>query len=197
MHIRLRIRTAIVLSILVFVGCATLRQVAALRKVDFSLKGVSDPVLAGVSLKEVASYRDIGFIEAGRLALALASKDLPLTFVLHVRAENPVDNPVSARLVGMDWTLFLQDRETIRSTIDQNIVLLPGVPQDVPIIVGLNLMAFFDGGIGDLVALASSLGGKKGSLTSIRLQVTPTIDTSLGPIKYPHPISVIDRQIGS
>ncbi|MFT5366883.1 MAG: hypothetical protein ACI8V2_001833 [Candidatus Latescibacterota bacterium] len=190
-------RILIVLSIFVLSGCATLREVAALRKVDFSLSGIGDPALAGVSLRAVRSYKDIGFLDAGRLALALASKDLPLTFVLHVRAENPADNPVPARFVGMAWTLFLQDKETISGAIDQSIVLQPGEPQDVPIVVGLNLMEFFDGGIGDLVNVASSLAGKDGSATSIRLQVTPTIDTSLGPIKYPQPITVINRRIGS
>jgi hypothetical protein len=91
----------------------------------------------------------------------------------------------------------LQDKETISGTVDQNIVLQPGEPQDVPIVVGLNLMDFFDGGIRDLVDLASSLTGKEGSTSSIRLQVTPTINTSLGPIQYPQPITVINKQIGS
>lgn len=190
-------RLLIVLSIFALAGCATLREVAALRKVDFGLDGVSDPALAGVALKDIRSYKDIGFLDAGRLALALASKDLPLTFTLHVKAENPADNPVPARFVGMAWTLFLQDKETISGAIDQNIVLQPGVPQDVPIVVGLNLMEFFDGGIGDLVDLASSLTGKDGSSGSIRLQVTPTIDTSLGPIQYPQPITVINKKFGS
>jgi hypothetical protein len=192
-----RILIGVVLPLIFLSGCATLREVAALRKVDFSLSGVNDPVLAGVSLKDVRSYKDIGFLDAGRLALALASKELPLTFVLKVRAENPADNTVPARFVGMAWTLFLQDKETISGTVDQNIVLQPGEPQDVPIVVGLNLMDFFDGGIRDLVDLASSLTGKEGSTSSIRLQVTPTINTSLGPIQYPQPITVINKQIGS
>lgn len=190
-------RFLIVLSIFMLSGCATLREVAALRKVDFSLSGLADPTLAGVSLQNIRSYQDIGFIDAGRLALALASKELPLTFVLKVRAENPADNPVPARFVGMAWTLFLQDKETISGAIDQNIVLQPGEPQEVPVVVELNLLEFFDGGIKDLVNVASSLAGKEGSATSIRLQVTPTVDTSLGPIQYPTPITVINRQIGS
>ena len=136
-------RILIVLSIFVLSGCATLREVAALRKVDFSLNGIGNPTLAGVALQNIRSYQDIGFIDAGRLALALASKDLPLTFVLKVRAENPADNSVPARFVGMAWTLFLQDKETISGAIDQNIVLQPGEPQEVPIVVELNLMEFF------------------------------------------------------
>jgi hypothetical protein len=192
-----RILIGVVLPLMFLSGCATLREVAALHKVDFSLGGVSDPALAGVSLKDIQSYRDIGFLDAGRLALALASRDLPLTFVLQVRAENPADNTVPARFVGMAWTLFLQDKETISGVVDQHVILQPGKPQDVPIVVGLNLMDYFDGGIRDLVDLASSLIGKDGSSTSIRLEVTPTINTSLGPIQYPQPITVINRQIGS
>lgn len=187
----------VLLPVLFLSGCATLREVAALRQVDFRLAGVDDPMLAGISLKDVRSYQDIGFIEAGRLALALASKDLPLTFTLKVRAENPATNTVPARFVGMAWTLFLQDKETIRGTVDQDIVLQPGEPQDVPVVVGLNLIEFFDGGVQDLVNLASSLTGKEGASTNIRLELLPTINTSLGPIQYPKPITVVNRQVGS
>lgn len=194
---KMRYGLIVILPVLFLTGCATLKEVAALRKVDFHLAGVGDPVLAGVSLKDVRSYQDIGFIEAGRLALALASKDLPLTFTLNVRAENPADNPVPARFVGMAWTLFLQDKETISGTIDQDVVLQPGEPQDVPVAVSLNLIEFFDGGIQDLVNLASSLTGKDGATTNIRLELLPTINTSLGPIQYPRPITVINKQVGS
>lgn len=193
----IRVLVWMAMPILIIPGCATLREVAALRKVDFSLSRIGDPALAGVSLKEVRSYRDIGFLDAGRLALALAGRDLPLTCVIHVRAENPADNRVAARFVHMAWTLYLQDKETISGTLDQNIVLQPGEPQDVPVVVAVNLLEFFDGGVKDLVDLGSALIGKEGKSAQIRLMVTPTIETSLGPIKYPKPIAVIDHQLGS
>jgi hypothetical protein len=180
-----------------FSHCATLKEVAALRRVDFSLNNLSDLQLAGISLNKFKSYQDIGLIDAGRLGLALASNELPLTFIVHVRAENPADNTVPARLVGLAWTLFLQDKETVSGNIAQNIVLPPGEPQDVPVTVNLNMLTFFDGGIRDMVDMALSLSGQRDAPKNIRLQVTPTINTPLGPIQYPQPITVINKQIGS
>ncbi len=180
-----------------FSHCATLKEVAALRRVDFSLSHLSDLNLAGISLNNVKSYQDIGLINAGRLGLALASNELPLTFTLHVKAENPADNPVPAKLMGLAWTLFLQDKETISGTVDQPIVMPPGQPQDVPVVINLNLLSFFKGGLRDMVDLALSLSGQGGASKNIRLQVTPTINTPLGPIQYPQPITVINKQMGS
>lgn len=193
-----RITTLLLICILpLFSHCATLKEVAALRRVDFSLRNLSDLQLAGVSLNKYKSYQDIGLIDAGRLGLALASNELPLTFIVHVNAENPADNKVTARMVGLAWTLFLQDKETISGNIDQNIVLPPGQPQDVPVAVNLNLLTFFDGGIRDMVDIALSLSGQRDAPKNIRLQVTPTIETPLGPIQYPQPITVINKQVGS
>ena len=32
--------------------------------------------------------------------------------------------------------------------------------------------------------------------TRIALRATPTIDTALGPIRYPQPITIVSRQVG-
>lgn len=178
-------------------GCATVRELAALRDVDFSIDRLSDVHLAGISLARVRSYSDLGLMDAGRLGMAIANKNLPLSFALHLRAENPPDNKTSARLMGLAWTLFIQDKETISGSLEQNIALPPGEPQDVPLVVNLNLLEFFDSSARDLFDMALSLTGQGGSPKHIRLEVLPTIDTALGPIRYPKPIAVISRQVGS
>lgn len=178
-------------------GCATVRELAALRDVDFSIDRLSDAHLAGISLARVRSYSDLGLMDMGRLGMAIASKALPLSFTVHVRAENPPDNRTSARLIGMAWTLFIQDKETISGALEQGIVMPPGEPQDVPVVVNLNLLEFFDSSARDLFDMALSLTGQGGSPKHIRLEILPTIDTALGPMRYPKPISVISRQVGS
>ena len=93
-------------------GCATLQQMAALRQVDFSLHRVSALTLAGVDLTRVRSYEDLGVLDVARITAAVATRRLPLDFTLHVRADNPEGNG-QARMTALDWTLFLQDRETV------------------------------------------------------------------------------------
>ncbi|MGD2045408.1 MAG: hypothetical protein PVJ80_06230 [Gemmatimonadota bacterium] len=177
-------------------GCATLQQIAALRDVDFAIDRVSNLSVAGVDLAGVRSYRDLSISEVGRLTLAVTRGDLPMDFQLHLTATNPADNATDARLVQMDWTLFLQDRETISGVFADETLLRRGQPTDVPITMSLNLFEFFSGSAQDLVEIALSLTGQGGSPREVTLRATPSVDTALGPIRYPQPITIVSREVG-
>ncbi len=183
-----------------FVGlsaCATLQQMAALRNVEFTLDRVSDLRLAGIDLGRVDSFDDLGLGDAGRLALAVSQKQLPLDLRLHLLAENPEGNTTDARLLRMDWTLLLQDRETLSGVFDGNVLLPPGQPTDVPVDISLNLVEFFEGSARDLVELALSLSGQGGAPKNVALRATPVVDTPLGPMRYPRPITIVSREVGN
>ena len=64
-------------------------------------------------------------------------------------------------------------------------LLRPGVPTDVPVTIGLNLVEFFDCNGPDLVELALSLAGQGSAPKEATLQATPIAATALGPIRYP------------
>lgn len=173
---------------LLLAGCATLRQVTALRDVEFSLEGASGGTLAGIPIESTRSYEDLGPLDVVRLGEALARGEVPLETTLLVRASNPADN-VRARLVGLDWTLFLDDRETVSGGVDREYVLEPGEPVTVPVAVKLDLLDFFDRQLRPLVDLALVAAGA-GEPHRVRLEATPSIRTRLGPIRYPEPISI-------
>lgn len=185
------------LLILGAAGCATLQQIAALRNVDFSLDRASDVRLAGIDLARVHSFDDLSLMDAGRLALAVSRNQLPMDFQLHVLAENPADNSTEARLMRMDWTLLLQGKETLSGVFDREVVLPPGQPTDVPIVISLNLLDFFQGGAQDMLDLALSLSGQGGAPQDVELRATPVIDTPLGPMRFPQPITIVSRTVGS
>jgi hypothetical protein len=143
------------------------------------------------------SFSDIGFQDAAALTMAVAQNRLPMELNVHVLAENPADNGVDARLVRMDWTLFLQDRETLSGIVEEAVVLPPGEPTEVPIAIQMDLMSFFDGSAQDLVELALSLAGQGGAPKDVSLRATPVVDTPLGPIRYPQPITIVSAEVGS
>lgn len=186
------------LLILAAVGaCATLRQVAALRRVDFALAGVQEGKLAGVALSRIASYQDLSAIEVGRIAYALARNDLPLEFRVNVRAENPADNSVSATMVRLAWTALLDGKETVSGVLDSSFVLPPGQPVNIPLTVRMNMREFFDGPAESLVDIAAGLAGLRSEPTRVTLRATPTVNTPIGPITYPEPITIVNRTIGA
>lgn len=190
------LRSRYLVALVLLSGCATLQQVMALRNVDFSVDRVSDVRLAGVDLSRISSFDDLGLLDAGRIGLAVTQRSVPLQFELHLLAENPADNSVDARLVQMDWTLLLQGRETLSGVFADETVLRPGRPTDVPITIELNLVDFFEGNAQDLAELALSLAGQGGAPKEVTLRATPIIETGLGPIRYPRPITIVSREVG-
>ena len=190
-----RLLTSLALAVTLS-GCATLQQFTALRSVAFSIDRVSNVRLAGVDLTSVDSYRDLGLADIGRLTLAVSQGNLPMDFRLHLSAENPADNTADARLLRMDWTLLLQDRETVSGVFADETLLRRGQPTDVPISMSLDLIDFFEGSAQDLVELALSLSGQGGSPREVTLRATPSVDTAFGPISYPRPITIVSREFG-
>src|SRR5688572_17527889 len=117
----------------ILTGCTALQQFAALRQVDFSLDRVSDVRIAGVRLEGKDSYSDLSAIEIARLGAAAVSREVPLDLVVHVQGENPASNGVEARLLELDWTLFLENRKTVSGEMNREYAFPPGETVDVPI----------------------------------------------------------------
>ncbi len=178
-------------------ACATLQQIAALRQVAFSLGGVRDARLAGVPLDRIASYRDLTASEVGRLGLAIARNNVPLEFQVDVQAENPAENRTTATMVRLTWALLLDGKETINGVLDSSLVFPPGQPVVIPLLMRVNLREFFGGPAESLVNLAAGLAGLNADPTRIALRALPTIDTPVGPIEYPSPITIISRTVGT
>jgi len=177
-------------------ACATIREVSNLRKVNFQLDRVADTQLAGVKVDNVRSYEDLGGPDILRLGSALSKGEMPLSFNLHVQATNPESNSVDARLTQMDWTLLLEDKETVSGQFGQEVVLPPGQPKDVSFRVELDLVRFFDDNLKGLVNLVSAISGDAPPQT-IKLRVQPTVNTALGPFRYPSPVTVVSKEVGS
>ncbi len=193
-----RTRRTLVLAALAtgLAGCATLRQVMALRQVDFSLAGVENGRLAGVNLRRIANYSDLNPLEVGRIALAVTRRDVPLEFRVMIRADNPADNGTAATMVRLAWTLLLDDKATINGVLDTAVTIPPGETRYIPVPMRLNLREFFDGPAQSLVNLAASVAGLSSHPTRIAVRAVPTINTPIGPITYPSPITIVSQTVG-
>ncbi len=177
-------------------GCSTLKDLASLRDVAFRLDSVSAISLAGVKIDRSMNYEDFGVLDLARLGREVARNKMPLSFMLNVGATNPNDNSVEARLVKLDWTLLLEDRETISGVFEDDIVLPSGQEQLIPFAIEVDLIEFFGNNLRDLAELALSLSDQGGKPKNIKLRATPTISTPIGPIRYPEPILIVNNTVG-
>lgn len=189
-------RPLVLAASVVLSGCATLGQITALRHVDFTLESVSDVRLAGVDLASVRSFSDLSLTDGARLASAVANRQLPLSLDVNVVGTNPADNFADARMIRMDWTLLLEDRETVSGRLVEELYLPRGEPTVFPVRVELNLVEFFEGSARDLFELALSLSGQGGAPKNVALTALPTVDTALGPITYERPIRIVSTTVG-
>lgn len=175
-------------------GCTTLQEIAALRSVEFALVGASGGRIAGVPIDSVRALEQLGITQMATLTAALARGAMPVEADLLVRASNPPDN-AQARLVRLAWTLFLDDQETVTGFTERDVVLPAGQPVDIPVRVQVDLLDFFDRQLTQVVNLGLALAGA-GNRQRVRLEAIPTIQTPLGPIRYPQPIP-IEYQVGA
>lgn len=172
------------------VGCATAKEIIALRQVEFRFDRLSGARVAGIALDRIHSYEDVTPVDLARLAIAVASKDVPLDLTVHVEGRNPETNSTTARLVAMDWAYLVDDREAVSGRLTESFTFVPGEPRDVPIPVTFNLATIFEGDGQTLLNTALALAGQRTSTHKVALRISPTVETSLGPIRYPTPITI-------
>ncbi len=192
----IRTLTTVAAAVLFLSSCSTLQEVANLRKVDFGIDALTDLRIAGVQAGGLSSYDDLGALDIVRIGAAVSRRELPVSFVLDVLAENPAENGVQARMVAMDWTLLLEDRETVSGVFEEEVVIPSGEARHLPIRIELDLIRFFEGNARDLVDVALSLAGEGGEAKNVKLRAVPTIQTMLGPLRYPEPITIVSTSIG-
>ena len=172
------------------IGCASARELAAMRQVEFRFDRISDAQIAGIRLGSLHSANDVSVLDLGRLTLAVASKDVPLDLIVHVTGQNPAANNVTARMIALDWAYFVDERETVSGRLSEPYVFPPGQSTDVPVIVTFNMFSFFGGAGKDLLDTALALAGQRSSSHTVTLRLTPSIDTPAGRIRYPVPITL-------
>lgn len=171
-------------------GCTALQQMAALRSVAFAFARVSDVKCAGVTIGPETRFSSLGLTDLARISAAVAQKQLPLELVAHVNATNPPDNKVAARVVELGWKFFVNDVEALAGRVGQPVVIEPGTTADVPVSVRLDLMQMKSGTARDLFDLAVAIAGHGPVRQELKLELTPTIDTAIGPITYPNPVVI-------
>lgn len=175
-------------------GCSTLRGVTALRDVDFALDSVRTARLAGIDVMRLAAVEELTPLQGATLGAALFARNLPLELEVVVAAHNP--GTVAARLTRLDWTFLLAGRDTVAGRLDRAYPIPAGATTLIPVRVSLNLAEFFERNLPELVGLALAAAGESSRPVELGLRIRPTVDTALGPIAMPAPITILRQRVG-
>lgn len=182
---------ALTLALATLLGCAAAKEMLALRQVEFHLNGVSGARAAGISLEGIGSYSDLRPLDLARLGAAIAARDVPMEVTVHLEGRNPESNTVTAKLIGMDWSCLVDDKDVISGRLRGPYSFPPGVARDVPLLVRFNLMDAVGGRSRDLVDVALAIASRRPGAHEVSLSLAPSVDTPLGPMRYPDPITLV------
>ena len=185
-----RARTTLILALIGLSGCTATKELMAVRQVQFHLNGVSGASVAGVPLDGVRTASNLSAGELMRLSAAILAGRVPLTATVHVEGRNPETNTVTAKLVAMDWTCVVDDRDLVSGSLEEPYSFAPGRARDIPIAIQCDLRQLFGSRRADLVDIALAITGKSSRSHTVSLRLTPSIDTALGRIRYPAPITL-------
>ena len=188
-----------VLLLTAITSCSVYQTFVNLSRIQFKLGTVGDFTLNGVNLFNKSRLSDFSAAEILRISQAVASNSLPVSFVLNVQAKNPNDGTggypnTNATLDDFPWRLLVNDNETISGGLG-NPVSVPGTGEivNIPLRINLDLVKFFrNKSYQDLIDLALAIGGSKGSSSNLTRYAQPTVSTSLGPIKYPNELRIVN-----
>ena len=189
----MRTRVLVFLSVctlLASAGCTALRETAALKDVKFSFDRVTNVRVAGVTVDGKDSYSDVGVTDVAKLTAAVLGQNVPTNLVVHVKAENPSSNSVTARMIQLGWTFFVEDRKVLDGKLDSTYAFAPGQPVDVRVPITFDAYDLYEHNAEDLFELGLALADVGGYEKEVRLDLVPTVNTDLGPITYPQPITV-------
>ena len=174
-------------------SCSVLEQaseLSRLSKCEFRLKNVQDPTLAGIGISNIDSVDDLGLMDYARITSAIASNDLPLSFLLNVESRNP--NTKVAAMNRMSWILYIDDIEMTSGMVDQRVEIpANGGSSTIPVNINVNLMDALQGESGEaLLNFGFNIAGSGEKPTRILMKLKPTIYVGSNEIEYPGYINV-------
>jgi hypothetical protein len=170
-------------------GCTALRETVALHQVKFSFDRITDVRVAGVSVLGKRSYTDLGLTDVAKLTSAVLAHDVPLSLTAHLKGENPSSNSVTARMMKLGWSLFLEDHKLLDGNLDSTYAFAPGKVVDVSVPIKFNAYEVYQHNAQDMFDLGLSLAGVEGYSKVVRLDLVPTVNTDLEPI-------TVKREVG-
>ncbi|MDW8467346.1 MAG: hypothetical protein RML35_14630 [Chloroherpetonaceae bacterium] len=150
-------------------------EARAFARCRFRLASVSNLRLAGIDIQNVTSRNQLSAIDAGRLALAVGNRSLPLTFRLNMEAQNP--NSIAAAMSQMSWTLYIDQIEMLSGNLSERVEIAPNSLTIVPLNISVNLFQVLSGQSADAIAnFAFNLLGEGNRPTRMLLRIKPVLN---------------------
>lgn len=197
----LRVNLVLLFLIAAFVSsCSVLQTIGNISRLKYKIGSAANYKLAGIDIRNKKSIKDFNPIDVLKLSGGLVKGSLPLTFTLNVEAKNPNDGnggfpATDISIANFPWRLFVNDKEVVSGELKEP-VLVPGKGEAtiIPLQIQFDLAkSFKEKSLDDLLGLILQVAGAGGSTSNLKLKAQPSLGTSIGIIKYPDEITIVDK----
>ena len=191
----------VLLFFLTNLSCSAYETIVNISRLKFKLGNVNSFKISGVDLSNKSGIEELTPTEILKISSSFAGGNLPASFILNIEAKNPNDgtggfSSTNATLKSFPWRLLIEDKETVSGNINE-LETIPGTGEiaNLPIQVNTDLLKFFkEKGYESILKLALNIGGINRSASNLTLYAQPTVTTSLGDIRYPEEIRIINYE---
>lgn len=186
-------------------SCASLSNISSslmnVKPLQFKIRGISGMRIGSIDIASKTSLTSFSMQEGLALKNLVASKSMPVTFVLTVEAMNPNAGnnglkSIPLTLEDLQWRLLIDGHSTITGGLDRPLEIAGNNgTTSIPLTVSMDLMqTFSDRDLQSLINLACSLGGANGSTTSVALDALPVVSSPLGKLTSDKRIMIVDKE---
>lgn len=127
---------ALCLSLLT--GCSSARGVKNFSNCQFNYKDVTNIRLASIDVSHIRSPKDLSYVDLLQLIPAFKDKSLGLNMNVNINVTNPNSNV--AKLEGVDYIVWVDEREVLSGSMDQKISIGSNQTEVLSLPVSVNLL---------------------------------------------------------
>ncbi len=181
-------------------SCSVYKTFVNMSRLKFKLNSVQNFRVLNYPVNNKTSLKDFSPIDLINLTASVATGKLPVSFTLIVDAKNPnTGNGYSSTDITIEdfpWKLYVNGKETVSGRLEKP-VTVPGMGEvrEIPLEVKFDLLKIFKNkSLDDIINLALTIGGAKGSPSHLKLVAEPVLGTPIGKMKYPEPITIVSQK---
>jgi hypothetical protein len=122
----------------ILMGCSSVQGVKNFSDCQFNYKDVTNIRLASIDVSHIRSPKDLSYMDLLQLIPAFKDKSLGLNMNVNINVTNP--NPNEAMLEGVDYIIWIDDREVLNGNMDKKISIASKQTEVLSIPVSVNLL---------------------------------------------------------
>ncbi|WP_161890797.1 hypothetical protein [Pontibacter russatus] len=188
--------TLVLALLLLSFACKKTSDVEAFKEADYKLQSVDKVELNGVNLLKIKTAQDMSFSDVAKLFSAFSDNNLSAVSTIGLDVALGEGQEERTMTVSqLKWQLLVDDQQAVSGIVDEPVELKNGLnvitvrsPLKLTEVNGRPDMS-------TLLQLATLLNQDSASTKpDIKLQIKPTILTSVGPLEIPSFITVTDNK---